>query len=192
MITRREIQDPSAGLLKLIARPRNEVTAAVRGSFLESIIFDCNRSKHLQSNFAIRSFVSVPRSIRFHLTSSVSDVNLSWLDIDQTIAKVKRLLPLIPCISFTRIGRRIPFRNRSHRRSSRVLSDVKALLTPLELLLPEFLVPLDPVTFTRNKTLARLRLHYTWPRRLRNTLAVTPQGGLTPSSSPLSLIRDKI
>lgn len=51
-----------------------------------------------------------------------------------------------------------------------VYSTRKELLTPFQLFLLEFLVPLDPVTFTRNKIFARLRLHYTgWSWRLRNT-----------------------
>lgn len=36
----------------------------------------------------------------------------------------------------------------------------KQPLTTLELFLLRLLLPLDPVTFTRNKILARLRLHY--------------------------------
>lgn len=46
-------------------------------------------------------------------------------------------------------------KNRGKKRRDRS----RALLTLLDGFLLEFLVPLDPVTFTRYKTLARLRLH---------------------------------
>lgn len=57
----------------------------------------------------------------------------------------------------------------------------KQPLTALELFLLQLLVPLDPVTFTRNKILARLRLHYIgWSQRSRN-IRDNPTRRSTPS-----------
>lgn len=55
----------------------------------------------------------------------------------------------------------------------------KQPLTALELFLLQLLVPLDPVTFTRNKILARLRLHYIGAgRNDRVIFAIIPLGDL--------------